>query len=734
MPSQEKSQRSAPLNHDCCAHHTPKESVGLIVSQDTIFTCPMHPEVKQVGPGSCPDCGMALEPLEATDLSSENPELIDFSRRLKWAAALTIPLLVLSMGGMIPGIAIHSWIPETLNHGLQFLFAAPVVLWAGFPFFERAWLSVKTRKLNMFTLIGVGTASAFLFSVIVTLAPGIFPDTLQTHGDIDVYFESAAVIITLVLLGQVLELKARSKTSAAIQSLLSLRPKTARIVRANGQEEEIEISDVCVGDLLRVRPGESIPVDGTVTEGQSTIDESMLTGESLPVLKAAGAGVRAGTTNLTGGFLFKANSVGGDTLLAQIVRLVTSAQRSKAPIQRYADVLASWFVPIVMISAAVTWILWWVFGPEPVFAYAFVNSVAVLVVACPCALGLATPMSIVVGTGKGAKSGILFRSAEALEILGKVTTVVLDKTGTLTKGSPDLTGVFPVSDMTEEEILSYAAAAEKGSEHPLALAVIRGAQERGVQTPDSVLNFHSVTGLGIEGDVAGKRVLLGNQLFLSDNKIPLTAKSLDLEALQSAGKTLLFLAVDGAWAGALAVTDPVKESAPVALKHLQDLGLKVIMLTGDQEGTARVVADQLGIKKIFAGVLPTEKHNIIKDLQAAGGLIAMVGDGVNDAPALAQADVGVALGTGTDIAMQSAGVTLISGDLRALPHAIELSRATLRNIRQNLFFALIYNGLGIPIAAGLLYPKFGILLSPMIAGAAMSLSSVSVILNALRLR
>lgn len=703
--------------------------------KDAIYTCPMHPEVKQVGPGNCPICGMALEPLEASLEEGPNPELVDFTRRLKWGLSFTAPLLLLAMGEMVFGLPAHTWSSAGLLNWVQFALASPVVLWAGYPFFQRGWSSVKTRNFNMFTLIALGTGVAFVYSVVATIAPGIFPEAFQTHsGQVGVYFEAAAVIVSLVLLGQVLELRARGQTSQAIKSLLTLAPKSARIVRHDGSEEDVALESVHTGNHLRVRPGEQVPVDGVVVSGKSSVDESMLTGEPIPVEKVAGETVIGGTTNQTGSFIMVAKSVGRDTLLSQIVRMVTEAQRSRAPIQRLADVVASYFVPAVIVAAILTAIAWAVWGPEPAMAYALVNAVAVLIIACPCALGLATPMSIMVGTGRGAQAGVLIRDAEALETMEKVDTLVLDKTGTITEGKPKLVVVKAFSGFTENDVLRYAAALEKGSEHPLASAVVAGASTRGINSLPSVQEFQSVTGQGVQGQVDGRATLLGNQALMQAKQVSTSAFEVEAKALRDAGQTALFVAIDGRPAGVIGVADPIKESTQEALEQLREAGLWLVMLTGDHAATAQVVARKLGLSEVIADVRPEQKLEVIRKLQTEGRKVAMAGDGVNDAPALAQADVGIAMGSGTDVAMQSAGITLIKGDLRGVARARNLSRATLRNIRQNLFFAFFYNLLGVPVAAGVLYPVFGLLLSPMIASAAMSLSSVSVIGNALRLR
>lgn len=705
------------------------------VPKDALYTCPMHPEIKQVGPGSCPICGMALEPMDVSLTNdAPNPELVDFSKRLKGSLLFTVPLLILAMGEMIPGNPFHSWFPNNLLNWLQLALAAPVVLWAGYPLFHRGWSSIKTMNLNMFTLIAIGAGAAFLFSVVATLAPGIFPQAYQSHGRVHVYFEAASVIIALVLLGQVLELKARGQTSSAIKALLKLAPNTARVVRANGREEDIDLDQVKPGDSLRVRPGDQIPVDGVVLSGKSSVDESMLTGEPIPVEKEPGAKVTAGTTNQTGSFIMTAQSVGQDTVLAQIVKMVNEAQRSRAPIQALADRVSSWFVPLVIVISVITAIVWALMGPEPAYTYALVNSVAVLMIACPCALGLATPMSIMVGTGRGAQMGVLIRNAEALERFETVDTLVLDKTGTLTEGKPKLVSVVTLPGFTETKILEHAAALEKSSEHPLARAILTGATERKIDRVPEVSHFQSITGMGVIAQVHGQEVLLGNAKLLEQYRVSTAELGMIAESLRSKGQTALYLAIDGKPAGALGVADPIKSTAHDALQKLRAAGLQLVMLTGDHRDTARSVAKALGIEEVYADLLPSEKNEIIKKLQSSGRKVAMAGDGVNDAPALAQADVGIAMGTGADVALQSAGITLVQGDLRGVLRAKNLSRVVMRNIRQNLFFAFIYNALGVPLAAGALYPIFGWLLSPMVASAAMSLSSVSVIGNALRLR
>jgi Cu+-exporting ATPase len=680
----------------------------------TRYVCPMHPEIVRDGPGSCPICGMALEPEVATLGDAPDPELVSMTRRFWVSAALTLPVFVLAM-------------LEVGSAWVQLALATPVVLWGGWPFFQRAYASVKNRSANMFTLIAMGTGAAYLYSVAATLFPALMP-----RGARGVYFEAAAVITTLVLLGQVLELRARHATSGAIRALLRLAPKTARRV-AGGSEEDVPLEAIVRGDLVRVRPGEAVPVDGAVEEGESAVDESMVTGEPIPVEKTAGARVTGGTVNGTGSLLVRAERVGEETLLAQIVRMVAAAQRSRAPIQRLADLVSSWFVPAVILVAAATAFVWGFFGPEPRAVYALVNAVAVLIIACPCALGLATPMSIMVGTGAGARHGVLVKNAEALEVLEKVDTLVVDKTGTLTEGRPRLVTVEPVG-LDEATLLSLAAALERRSEHPLAAAIVRGAEERGLALDAEVADFRSITGQGVTGRVGGRAVALGNRALLGDAwDATLAARA---EALRADGQTVLLAAIDGRAAGLLGVADPIKASAPEALRELRAAGLRVVMVTGDHRATAEAVARRLGdlVDEVRAGVLPDEKGEVVARLAAQGAVVAMAGDGVNDAPALARAHVGIAMGTGTDVAMESAGVTLVHGDLRGIVRARRLSRAVMRNIRQNLFFAFVYNVLGVPIAAGVLFPFFGVLLSPMIASAAMSLSSVSVIANALRLR
>lgn len=700
-------------------------------STRTEYTCPMHPEIVRSEPGSCPICGMALEPREVTG-EEVNPELIDMKRRFWISTVLTAPLLVLMVLDLFPGA---HWLSSSATGWIQFALATPVVLWGGWPFFERGWASVVNRHFNMFTLIALGTGASYIFSVIALLFPFLIPASFQSHsGAVPLYFEPAAVITALVLMGQVLELRARSQTSSALRSLLALAPKNARVVDESGQEKDIPVAHIQIGQILRVRPGEKIPVDGLVTEGVSAVDESMVTGESMPVEKAMEARVIGGTVNGTGSFLMKADRVGSDTLLSQIVRLVSEAQRSRAPIQRLADVVASWFVPAVIIAAVVTFIVWAIWGPEPRLGHAFVNAVAVLIIACPCALGLATPMSIMVGTGRGASAGVLVRDAESLELLEKMKVLVVDKTGTLTEGKPKLASVTRFGNVAEEnDLLRLVASLEQASEHPLAHAIVVGAKERELALPKAT-QFESITGKGVRGTVERRAVLLGNRALLEQFHIATDQLANEAEKLRSDGQTVMLVAIDGQPAGLIGVADPIKSTSSEAVSLLHREGIRISMLTGDSRTTAVAVSKRLGIDDVQAEVLPEQKAEAVKKLQAAGQVVGMAGDGVNDAPALAQADIGIAMGTGTDVAMESAGVTLVKGDLRGVARALRLSRATMRNIRQNLFFAFFYNVLGVPIAAGILYPFFGILLSPMIASAAMTFSSVSVISNALRLR
>jgi Cu+-exporting ATPase len=696
------------------------------------YTCPMHPEIVQDEPGSCPICGMALEPM-TPQTSEENPELTDMTRRFWVSTALALPVLFLAMGGeFIPGL-VPGLISEKASHWLQFALATPVVLWGGWPFFVRGWQSLVNRHLNMFTLIALGVGVAWLYSTVALLMPGLFPLSLRgVAGLVPVYFEASAVITALVLVGQVMELRARSRTSAAIKMLLGLAPRTARRVRSDGSDEDTPLDQIQPGDVLRVRPGEKIPVDGIVTEGRSAVDESMVTGEPIPIEKHSGERVIGATVNSTGSLLMRAERVGAETLLAQIVQMVSDAQRSRAPIQRLADVVASWFVPIVVLVAVITFLAWWAFGPDPQLAYALVNAVAVLIIACPCALGLATPMSIMVGTGRGATHGVLIKNAEALETMEKVDTLVTDKTGTLTVGKPQLVEVVANDGISEQDILRLGASLERASEHPLAAAIVAGAHDRNVELTN-VNEFDSHTGKGVSGHIGGRTVAIGNSRLMEELNLDFGSLSARADEMRAEAQTVMFVAVDGKAAGLISVADPIKDTSPQAVRDLHALGLRVVMLTGDNEATARAVAKKLRIDDIIAGVLPERKAEVIKQYQSEGRIVAMAGDGINDAPALAQAHVGIAMGTGTDVAMESAGITLIKGDLNGIVRARKLSQATLRNIRQNLFFAFVYNSLGVPIAAGVLYPFFGLLLSPMIAAAAMSFSSVSVVSNALRL-
>ena len=699
----------------------------------TVYTCPMHPEIVSEEPGDCPECGMALEPQSVAVAEAPNPELVLMTRKFWASLVLTVPLVLLAMSELIPGRPLSEAVPGRMLLWAQLLLATPVVLWGGSQFFVRGWNSILLRRLNMFTLISIGVGAAYLFSTVAVLFPGIFPASFRgAAGEVAVYFEAAAVIVTLVLLGQVLELRARSRTSDAIRSLLDLAPKMARIVREDGSEEDIGLERVAPGDRLRVRPGEKVPVDGVVLEGASSIDESMVSGESLPVEKSPGDWLTGATINGSGSLIMRAERVGADTLLSQIVRMVSEAQRSRAPIQRLADVVAGYFVPAVLVVAVITFITWALIGPAPALAYALVNAVAVLIIACPCALGLATPMSIMVGTGRGATAGVLIKNAEALEMLEKVDTLVFDKTGTLTEGKPRLTRLEVAPGVDGRDLLRLAASLERASEHALAEAIVGGAEERDLELT-GVDDFRSLTGKGVTGTVDGKSVALGNAALFAELGIDCEDFSGRAGALSGEGNTVMFVGLDGRAAGLIAVADPIKKTTPAAIERLRKDGLRLVMLTGDNRATAEAVARRLGIEEVKAEVLPDRKSEVVKELQAAGRMVAMAGDGVNDAPALAQAEVGIAMGTGTDVAMESAGVTLIKGDLRGIVRARSLSKATMSNIRQNLFFAFAYNALGIPIAAGVLFPAFGILLSPIIAGAAMSLSSVSVIANALRL-
>ena len=702
-------------------------------SVKTEYVCPMHPEIVRPEPGSCPICGMALEPRTVALEEEVNPELVDMTRRFWVGVVLSAPVFFLAMSEFISGQPVQRMIAPQLLNWIQLILASPVVLWGGWPFFQRGWASIINRSPNMFTLIAIGVGAAYAYSVAATLFPQIFPRSFRGHGgEIGVYFDAAAVITTLVLLGQVLELRARSRTSNAIRALLGLAPKTARLVRDDGAEEDVPLERVVPGNRLRVRPGEKVPVDGVVLDGATSVDESMITGEPMPVEKNKGIQVTGGTVNGTGSFVMEAQRVGSDTLLAQIVRMVSEAQRSRAPIQRLADVISSYFVPTVVLVAVLTFIAWGLLGPEPRMAYALLNAVAVLIIACPCALGLATPMSIMVGTGRGAMAGVLIKNAEALEVLEKIDTLVVDKTGTLTEGKPKVTSVVAARAIREEEILRLAASLERGSEHPLAEAIVAAAREKNLQLVEAK-DFRSLTGKGVVGAVDGKKVALGNQALLEELGVQPGKPFEQAEELRRDGQTVMFVLVDGAVAGIMGVADPVKASTPEAIRLLHEEGVKVAMVTGDNRTTAEAVARKLGIDEIHAEVLPQQKGEIVKRLQAEGRMVAMAGDGINDAPALAQAHVGIAMGTGTDVAMESAGITLVKGDLRGIARARRLSRGTMRNIRQNLFFAFVYNVLGVPIAAGALYPFFSLLLSPMIASAAMTFSSVSVISNALRL-
>ena len=698
----------------------------------TIYTCPMHPEVRQVGPGFCPICGMALEPAEAEAAAGPNPELVDMTRRFWFGLVLTLPVFVLEMAGHVANL--HMALSPQLANWVQLLLATPVVLWAGAPFFVRGWASLKGGNLNMFTLIAMGTGVAWTYSVLATIAPGLFPTAVRAgHGTVPVYFEAAAVITVLVLLGQVLELKARERTSGAIRALLQLAPKQARRIGADGREEDVPLTDVRVGDRLRVRPGDSVPVDGEVLEGRSFLDESMVTGEAMPVGKAVGDKVIGGTLNQTGSFIARADRVGRDTMLAKIVALVGEAQRSRAPIQRLADQVSGWFVPLVMAIAVAAFFAWFVWGPEPRLSYGLIAAVSVLIIACPCALGLATPMSIMVGVGRGAQAGVLIRNAEALERLEKVDTLLVDKTGTLTEGKPRLVALKSTGTFSESELLRLAASLERASQHPLAAAILAAAKERNLALAE-VSDFAAPTGKGVSGRVEGRQLALGNQRLLKDAGIDVAALSAEAEALRQDGATVVFLAVDASAAGLIAIADPIKSTTAGALSALKKEGLRVVMLTGDTATTARAVATKLGISEVEAEVLPEDKSRVVQRLQQAGHVVAMAGDGINDAPALAAADVGVAMGTGTDVAIESAAITLLRGDLGGIVRARRLSVATMANIRQNLFFAFLYNAAGVPLAAGVLYPLLGVLLSPVVAAAAMALSSVSVIANALRLR
>jgi Cu+-exporting ATPase len=721
--------------HACCDHrHSHAEESrddSQSVGAAAIYTCPMHPEIRQNGPGNCPICGMALEPETMTGEEGENPELTDMRKRFWIGLVLTLPVFTLEMGSHL--FNLHQYIDGTLSNWIQFVLATPVVLWAGKPFFERGWASLKSRNLNMFTLIAMGTGVAWLYSIVATLAPDIFPEAFRQDGVVAVYFEASAVITVLVLLGQVLELKAREQTGGAIRALLDLAPKTARRITENGDDEDVPLDQIKVGDLLRVRPGEKVPLDGMVTEGRSAVDESMVTGESMPVKKEQGSNVIGGTMNQTGSFIMKAEHVGKDTMLSQIVHMVAEAQRSRAPIQRLADVVASWFVPAVILVAVLAFIVWSIYGPSPAFSYALIAAVSVLIIACPCALGLATPMSIMVGVGKGAQAGVLIKNAEALERMEKVDTLVIDKTGTLTEGKPTVTKIAAAAGFSADDLLVLAASLEQGSEHPLAHAIVMAARDKALVL-EEMHDFDSQSGKGVTGKIKGQHVALGNAMLMEAIAVNVSSMSDQANELRSDGATVIFIAVDNRLAGLLAIADPVKETTPEAISQLQKQGIHIVMLTGDNRRTAEAVAKTLGIEAVEAEILPEDKGKIVKKLREAGRIVAMAGDGTNDAPALAAADVGIAMGTGTDVAMESAGITLLKGDLIGIVRARKLSVATMRNIRQNLFFAFVYNSAGVPIAAGVLFPFFGVLLSPIIAAAAMSLSSVSVIGNALRLR
>ncbi|MFQ6242259.1 copper-transporting P-type ATPase [Sinorhizobium meliloti] len=724
------------------SHHHSRTSVGappakaessrVTLVEGAIYTCPMHPQVRQIGPGNCPICGMSLEPEVVTAGTGPSPELVDMRRRFWIGLALTVPVLLLEMGGHL--VDLHMLLDPQTSNWLQLVFATPVVLWAGAPFFKRAWRSIITRHLNMFTLIAMGTGVAWVYSVIATLAPGLFPTTFRSvDGAVPIYFEAAAVITVLVLVGQVLELRAREQTGGAIRALLDLAPKTARRIRNDGTDEDVPLEAVPVGDRLRVRPGEKVPVDGTLVEGRSSVDESMITGESMPVTKALGENLIGGTMNKTGGFVMEAGKVGRDTMLSRIVQMVAEAQRSRAPIQRLADEVSGWFVPAVILIAIVAFATWMAVGPEPRFTHGLVAAVAVLIIACPCALGLATPMSIMVGVGKGASVGVLIKNAEALERFEKVDTLVVDKTGTLTEGRPKVTSVVAASGISEDDLLRLAATLERPSEHPLAAAIVEAANERGLGL-GTAENFDSPVGKGVTGNVEGRRLIIGSHRIMSEEGMDVSALSQKAEELRGEGATVIFAAIDGRLGGLFAISDPIKETTPAAVEALIKDGVRVVMLTGDNRTTATAVARKLSITEVEAEILPEHKSEIVKRLRNEGRIVAMAGDGVNDAPALAAADVGIAMGTGTDVAIESAGVTLLKGDLQGIVRARQLSHATMRNIRQNLFFAFIYNAAGVPVAAGVLYPAFGLLLSPIIAAAAMALSSVSVIGNSLRLR
>ncbi len=718
----------------CCAHHPAATTPPPAAAPGTLYTCPMHPEVRQVGPGSCPQCGMALEPLQPSGSDGENAELKDMLRRFWFGLVLALPVFVLEMGSHLPALHLHELVGTRISQWLQFALATPVVLWAGWPFYVRAVASVRHRSLNMFSLIALGVGAAYLYSLAALLLPRLFPAALHgADGAVPVYFEASAVITVLVLLGQVLELRARERTGGAIRALLNLAPKLARRIGEDGRDEEISLDSVQAGDRLRVRPGDSVPVDGEVLEGRGGVDESMITGEALPVAKEPGAKLIGGTINGTGSLVMRAERVGAEMMLTRIVQMVADAQRSRAPIQRLADKVSAWFVPTVIGTALLAFVAWMIWAPAPAFGLAVVAAVSVLIIACPCALGLATPMSIMVGVGRGASEGVLIRDAAALERMEKVDTLVVDKTGTLTEGRPRVTAVLPQSGLDENELLGLAAALERASEHPLAAAIVAAATARNITLPQ-VEDFQSVTGKGVTGKVDGRTVAVGNDKLLQALHVEGAALLEAAESLRAEGATAMFVAVDGKPAGVIAVADPIKASTPEALATLRRAGVHIVMLTGDHRATAEAVAGRLGIDAVQAEVLPEQKHAVIQRLRGAGRVVAMAGDGVNDAPALAAADIGIAMGSGTDVAMESAGITLVKGDLAGIARARLLSRATMRNIRQNLVLAFVYNTLGVPLAAGVLYPVFGLLLSPVVAAAAMSLSSVSVIGNALRLR
>ncbi|MFN3828324.1 MAG: copper-transporting P-type ATPase [Micavibrio sp.] len=733
LKAPKQNQHSTESGHSCHLHHNKDSaavSTPIPVVAGAIYTCPMHPQVRQEGPGSCPLCGMALEPEVITGDEDPNPELVDMTKRFWIGLALTLPVFFLEMGSHL--MSLHILDPRTSSL-VQMILATPVVLWAGKPFFERAGASIINHNLNMFTLIAMGTGVSWLYSMVAVLAPDVFPENFRSeHGVVSVYFEAATVITVLVLMGQVLELKAREQTSGAIKALLKLAPATAQRVTDAG-DEEIPLGHVNQGDLLRVRPGDKIPVDGIIVEGKSSVDESMVTGESMPAKKEVGSQVIGGSINQTGSFIIRAEKVGQETMLAQIVKMVAAAQRSRAPIQRLADIVSGMFVPAVVLTALSAFVVWFIYGPDPAFTYALIAAVSVLIIACPCALGLATPMSIMVGVGRGAQAGVLIRNAEALERMEKINTLVVDKTGTLTEGKPKLTAIISADGYSLDDILHVAASLERGSEHPLAQAILGAAQEKSM-TLDTIENFDSPTGKGVTGFIRGKSIALGNSLLMQEVGADVSAFAAQADELRANGATVIFVAIDGKASGLLAISDPIKVTTPDAIRQLQNLGIQVVMLTGDNRKTAEAVAKNLGITDVEAEVLPEDKARIVKTLRDKGRIVAMAGDGTNDAPALAAADVGIAMGTGTDVAMESAGVTLLKGDLIGIVRAHHLSQATMKNIRQNLFFAFAYNAAGVPIAAGILFPFFGILLSPIMAAAAMALSSVSVIGNALRLK